>query len=86
MHAHLVDAKFAVVAVEEVASHEPYDVGTHPVPWLDVKVREVVLRSGYKATPNPNSQLINVLNYCLSVILWLDKGDFPENVHTVCLC
>ena len=20
---------------------------------------------------------------CLSVILWLDKGDFPENVHTV---
>ena len=23
---------------------------------------------------------------CLSVVLWLDKGDFPENVHTVCLC
>ena len=20
---------------------------------------------------------------CLSVILWLDKGDFPENLHTV---
>ena len=23
---------------------------------------------------------------CLSVILWLDKGDFPENVHTACPC
>ena len=23
---------------------------------------------------------------CLSVVLWLDKGDFPENVHTVCPC
>ena len=22
---------------------------------------------------------------CLSVVLWLDKGDFPENMHTVCL-
>ena len=22
--------------------------------------------------------------YVLSVILWLDKEDFPENVHTVC--
>ena len=24
--------------------------------------------------------------YLLSVVLWLDKGDFPENVHTVCSC
>ena len=23
---------------------------------------------------------------CLSVVLWLDEGDFPENLHTVCLC
>ena len=23
---------------------------------------------------------------CLSVILWLDKWDIPENVHTVCPC
>ena len=23
---------------------------------------------------------------CLSVVLWLDKGDFPENVYTVCPC
>ena len=23
---------------------------------------------------------------CLSVVLWLDKGDLPENVHTVCPC
>ena len=23
---------------------------------------------------------------CLSVILWLDKGDFTENLHTVCPC
>ena len=22
----------------------------------------------------------------LRVILWLDKGDFPENLHTVCPC
>ena len=22
----------------------------------------------------------------LSVVLWLDKGDFSENVHTVCPC
>ena len=22
----------------------------------------------------------------LNVILWLDKGDFPKNVHTVCPC
>ena len=22
----------------------------------------------------------------LSVVLWLDKGDFPENLHTVCPC
>ena len=22
---------------------------------------------------------------CLSVVLWLDKGDFPKNAHTVCL-
>ena len=21
-----------------------------------------------------------------SVVLWLDKGDFPENLHTVCPC
>ena len=25
-------------------------------------------------------------NYCLNVVLWLDKGDFPENVQAVCLC
>ena len=23
---------------------------------------------------------------CLRVVLWLDKGDFPENLHTVCPC
>ena len=23
---------------------------------------------------------------CLSVVLQLDKGDFPENLHTVCPC
>ena len=23
---------------------------------------------------------------CLSVVLWLDKGDFPKNLHTVCPC
>ena len=23
---------------------------------------------------------------CLSVVLWLDKGDFPKNVHAVCPC
>ena len=23
-------------------------------------------------------------HFRLSVVLWLDKGDFPENVHTVC--
>ena len=23
---------------------------------------------------------------CLSVVLWLDKGDFPQNLHTVCPC
>ena len=23
---------------------------------------------------------------CLSVVLWLDKGDFPGNLHTVCPC
>ena len=22
---------------------------------------------------------------CLSVVLWLDKGDFPGNLHTVCV-
>ena len=22
----------------------------------------------------------------LSVVLWLDKGDFPEKLHTVCSC
>ena len=22
----------------------------------------------------------------LSVVLWLDKGDFPENLRTACLC
>ena len=21
---------------------------------------------------------------CLSVVLWVDKADFPENLHTVC--
>ena len=24
--------------------------------------------------------------YCLSFVLWLDGGDFPENLHIVCLC
>ena len=28
----------------------------------------------------------SLLSVVLSVILWLDKGDFPENVHTVCPC
>ena len=23
---------------------------------------------------------------CSSVVLWLDKGDFPENLHTACPC
>ena len=31
-------------------------------------------------------QLVRWLEDCLSVILWLDKGDFPENLHTVCPC
>ena len=85
-NAHLVDTQFAVVAVEEVASHESDDVGTHPVPRLDVEISEGVLRSGYKAIPNPNSQLINVLNYCLSVVLWLNKGDFSKQLRTACSC
>ena len=30
---------------------------------------------------NKNTLLIYIYKY-----LWLDKGDFPENVHTVCPC
>jgi len=25
-------------------------------------------------------------NCCLSVVLWLDEGDFPRNLHIVCPC
>ena len=27
-----------------------------------------------------------LFNCCLSVILWLDKGDFQKNIHIVCPC
>ena len=36
---------------------------------------------------NTDTQYANFsLSVGLSVVLWLDKGDFPENVHTVCPC
>ena len=33
-----------------------------------------------------NTKRFNVFNYCLNIILCLDKGDFPENLHTVYPC
>ena len=30
--------------------------------------------------------IFNSLTAVLSVVLWLDEGDFPQNLHIVCLC
>ena len=42
---------------------------------------------GYFGFPiHPLVGLEFCLSVGLSVVLWLDKGDFPENVHAVCPC